>query len=456
MNNSAEDLIGSYLDGTISQEEMAELQEHLRHDSKVRDRFLSMLRVDGLLREVASRPDTAISRLSSSHRKPIISLTAWALGCLLAIIGVILWLLPSSPTIPVANVGEVRSAKWLSTPLAPGERLTSGHEIKLASGSIDIHFDTGAFASIHGPAHFEIGPANHAFLHYGKAYAEADTETSEGFTIQTHAGEFVDRGTRFLATASPDGFSQVHVTSGMVDVKTPGFAHRSVTDGGGIGIESGQIPVMIQIEPGLSTPDFSFPNLPPPSQTDYASLHSDTVDMRLVTSEKSRRPGGIHPNSGNTEVLFDGDGQTSHDRPYESVFFDNSIHGHFLLNLGKSIPISRIHTYSWHRNADNPQETLRAVQRYTLWGSNAKAAPQFPSPEWTRIARVDTDAFFDVKAEQIPDRPTQQACAIFSNGGSLGNYRHLLFEVLPTSNFDGHLVHHTFFGEIDIFEATSE
>ena len=58
---------------------------------------------------------------------------------------------------------------------------------------------------------------------------------------------------------------------------------------------------------------------------------------------------------------------------------------------------------------------------------------------WTRIARVNTDRFFEV--HEPLERPAQQACTITAARGEIGQFRYLLW------------VTHggTFFGEFDVF-----
>ncbi|MEM9015792.1 MAG: hypothetical protein AAGC68_02175, partial [Verrucomicrobiota bacterium] len=66
-----------------------------------------------------------------------------------------------------------------------------------------------------------------------------------------------------------------------------------------------------------------------------------------------------------------------------------------------------------------------------------------------RIARVDTDVFFQV--DDRTDRPSQQACRLLPPKGAIGEFRYLLFEVLPTIDVGADAPRHTFFSEIDIF-----
>ena len=100
-----------------------------------------------------------------------------------------------------------------------------------------------------------------------------------------------------------------------------------------------------------------------------------------------------------------------------------------------------------------------ALSSATPSGAAAQKNPIQPDAEnnagWTRIARVNTDAFFGVREQ--PDRPPQQASSIFSGGkNAIGSFRYLLFEVTPTPMPDGMRPRHTFFGEIDIFTYTPQ
>ena len=63
---------------------------------------------------------------------------------------------------------------------------------------------------------------------------------------------------------------------------------------------------------------------------------------------------------------------------------------------------------------------------------------------WNRIARVNTDRFFEV--HEPLERPAQQACSITAARGEIGRFRYLLWVT------EGY----TFFGEFDVFGSPSE
>ncbi|MEM7602044.1 MAG: hypothetical protein AAF357_11600, partial [Verrucomicrobiota bacterium] len=161
----------------------------------------------------------------------------------------------------------------------------------------------------------------------------------------------------------------------------------------------------------------------------------------------------IAPNSAPVSVVINGRAQQNHDDPEESFFFSEDTTGYILFDLRKTIPVTSIHTYSWHRNREKPESTLRAVQRFTVWGAEKIRPAGLPDSDnsrgWKRIARTDTDIFFQV--DRQAERPPQQACRILPAGESLGEFKYLLFEVLPTSDDEDVPARHTFFSEIDIF-----
>ena len=460
------ELVDGFLEGTLSDSEFNTLQSALRERPDLRDRYFASVRIDTLLRE---RAGTGVSIAATTEAgAPSVpenvvaidraeSASPWSYGWGLAASLVLGALLLGSlwPSGGAAEIGITDDAVWLATSRAEGEGLRVGDEVALVSGSVEIHFDSGAFTRIHGPAAFEITGTNSGFLHHGQAWSRADTESSHGFTIQTHSGRFVDRGTEFLTTARTDGFSQMQVTSGAVDAEIEGFEPQRFEKGSGLGIEPGETPVRIVIESGNENPDFAFPTIPPPTSNDHADVSKGYASVQLNSLDRKGRTNLPHIQSGPPESLLDGKAQTARDQPGESFFFPNGATGEIVLDLGEEIPVARVHTYSWHLSEVDVGRKRRAVQRYTLWASGKTRPDSLPSGEsgngWTRVARVDTDAFFGVQED--PDRPAQQAVAIQSSGPSLGNFRYLLFQVLPTPMPEDIPSRHTFFGEIDVFTS---
>lgn len=456
------DLVQRYVNEEASANDVADLECLLLADAEFRAAFLDYLSIDSALGDTVP-PDLGNkyrTRYSPFRHRAAMPLIGLACAAAIAALTIVTGILPS-PFLSnhVADVASISDdVRWLSAPHAHGDALESGSSLQLASGSVEVRFYSGALTRLHGPAHLELVSNNSAFLHYGEAFSRADNEASQGFTIHTHSGNFVDRGTEFLTTASTDGFSQLHVTSGAVDVEVPGHRRQSLRTGSGLGIEPGEVPVLIRIEPGDETPAFTFPTIPPPTDSDFADHRQGNARVEWLPTDPTNKRNSLASSSGQPELVIDGRAQSGEDEPMESLFFRDGANGLILIDLGAEVPVSKINTYSWHRNLDDPDLRRRAVQRYTLWGCGAQKPSAQPDSErsagWTRIARVNTDAFFGVREE--PDRPPQQACSIFTGEQVIGMFRYLLFEVSPTPMPDGMRPRHTFFGEIDVFTRSPQ
>ncbi len=122
------------------------------------------------------------------------------------------------------------------------------------------------------------------------------------------------------------------------------------------------------------------------------------------------------------------------------------------MDLGRSVFIEKINTYSWHQ-AREVANRVRAVQKYILYGYDGDAPPStegdLKAAGWTQIARVNSDDFFRVM--QPIDRPAQQACSITGAQGAIGRYRFLLWFVEPTRAIDPRYFNSTFYSEFDVY-----
>jgi len=170
----------------------------------------------------------------------------------------------------------------------------------------------------------------------------------------------------------------------------------------------------------------------PPVAHDFADAGSGNgIVFRFIDGHGDFRP---HSGSGIVDGTFprlnDGQSATHEDDTQRCVWYDNA--GRFFVDLGKTIKISRINTYSWHRSN-------RAPQFFSLWGSNEEVMPDAnirsdQHPGWTLIAVVDTRKLGEggVHGSSIGE--------FISPAGS---FRHLLWAVEDMGLG-------TFFTEIDI------
>lgn len=445
------DLVGRYLDGQASAEEVAQLEARMLADAPLRAEFLACARVDAAMRK-ALQSGGALAMLNPSREsRPPVWRSRWLPLAAAAAMLLAGFLVLSSPEISkrlerraaVARFGQLDSCRWMdpATQVLGGDGVAAGQRVELAAGRAELHFANGARVTLLGPAIFEPRSQLSGFLTLGEVRVAAETENAKGFVVNTPTSNFVDIGTAFTAGVSADGLSRLEVTDGIVDVVlgSPENARR-LRAGETMLVEPGEKKILTRIEAGDGTAAFRFPTIPPPSADDYADRSRGVASLRVTLGTLGRDAGRL---GGAAEVLLDGVGQSKQDSPQESVYFAPDGKGTIVMDLGQAVAVRRIHSYSWHQHEAIAAHRERAKQGFTLYGWSGDDAPDFsrdPSEDagWTRIARVNTDESLHV--EKRLDRPAQQACAITAESGDIGRFRYLLWEVRGG----------TFYGEIDV------
>jgi hypothetical protein len=175
--------------------------------------------------------------------------------------------------------------------------------------------------------------------------------------------------------------------------------------------------------------DFKFKHIASPVKDDAAS----TAKLTLID-------GDLDQGSAELAALVDGRLPRDEDEPGSNVFFRaGSSGGRFRMDLGSSIDIAQVNTYSWHPNSRGPQ----LYKLYAADGSDPKFNPDpkrgvDPSScGWKFIALVST----------LPDSGDDGGQYAASVSG-LGKYRYLLFDVYVTELYDN--FGNTFYSEIDV------
>lgn len=465
------ELFSALVDGTITTTEQADLQARLLHDRSARDVFRDFIEMESIL---AWEVKQAVSGGPSKGNDP--SGNSGILGRVAAVVGPIIIAAAAAavfaavmfPAVPggrsapggagdpagagdtVARIVSVAAG----TEFSAGERLGVGRRLDVEIGEIVVRFDCGALVTMNGPCILEIESSKRAFLERGQVRALAEDPSAKGFTIRTVRSRIVDLGTEFVTSVAPDGHSRVDVLSGEVLVHLAGSPATShLRQGEMMAIEPGGRQVTVRIERGDETPEFHFSSIEPPSASDYADASQGKTRVALASGRLSVCESLPELSSGAIERLVDGRAQAAADAPLEAVFFEENGRGGFFFDLGRATAIRKVNSFSWHRSRFASENTVRATQKYTLWGYAGDEPPSAGEPSasrgWDRIARINTDSFFDVATPR--DRPAQQACSITSETGSLGRYRFLLFMVEPTPAAHDDDIDHTFYGEIDIY-----
>lgn len=445
-----ETLINLFIDGRAAGAEVEALSRELESREDARALYLSIVRMHAALVDRGAhgpeRVNTALSLRRARRRSDVAGLLR---ARPLAAGG--FWLIDQGRTI--ARFAELENCRWVGpgADVRAGEPIRKGRMVELASGTAHIVFNTGARVALLGPCIFEVTSSKGGFLTLGQMKTVAATPESKGFTIKTRTARIVDVGTEFVTSAALDGQSRIDVTSGEVFVHLRGVRDpQRLRTGEALSVEAGRTQIMVRIESGDDTASFNFPTIEPPTSNDYADASRGFASIRVVH-------GKLHSTaaipSGPPDILLNGRGQSAPDSPAESVFFENDAIGMLLLDLGVSISVSKINTYSWHRDRGDGENRVRAAQKYMLYGYAGEKPPpveqSLADAGWIPLARVNSDDFFNVKARV--DRPAQQACSITSAHGPIGRYRYLLWRVEPSQSPTPLRFNNAFYSEFDIY-----
>ena len=195
-----------------------------------------------------------------------------------------------------------------------------------------------------------------------------------------------------------------------------------------------QVTVTVDHNAGdAATKEFKFKRVPSPAKDDAGTK----AKLALVVGKQD-------PNGAGLSALTDGALPAQEDGPRANFFFDSgSDGGRFLLDLGSAIEIAQVNTYSWHPNTRGPQV-------YNLYASDGTDLKFNAEPNanidptncgWKLIASVDT-------RPKSGDGGGQYGVSIADSSGSLGKFRYLLFDSVPTETDDAS--GNTFYSEVDV------
>ena len=178
--------------------------------------------------------------------------------------------------------------------------------------------------------------------------------------------------------------------------------------------------------------DFESLSMGPPSNSDYADESSgNDVAFRYFDASGKYRP---HFGSGAVDGTFprlnDGARAQNDDDTGRCVWYDNE--GRFTVDLGGSVRLDRINTYSWHRGD-------RAPQYFSLWGTNG---PHMPSVGFSKGGHDGWVLVAVVNTKELGEGGVHGS-SVSAREGFLGPFRHLLWIAEDVGQG-------TFFTEIDI------
>ena len=135
----------------------------------------------------------------------------------------------------VGRVTGILDAKWSDTQTATilGANVALGRKYDLASGLLEITYNTGAKVILQGPVSYEVASKDSGLLSVGRLTARLDSAKPQAanqksslstihyplFTIKTPTATVTDLGTEFAVEVTKDGTTTSHVFRGSVCVQ---------------------------------------------------------------------------------------------------------------------------------------------------------------------------------------------------------------------------------------------
>jgi len=251
-------LMGPLVNGTISSERYATLEQLLYEDAEARRFYFEYLDVDFELRHWQTSqagPDAVEEMLRHAKESMVVArprvgralryaLVVAATLCASLVLHQLLGRpdrgdgelaappsVPAAPTAPAEYIATLFMSDdciWNNqeNTLDAGSRLSPGR-VKLREGVASIRFDSGALLVLEGPTELEIESAVSATLLSGKMVFRGDEISSE-FKLNTAFSTFVDLGTEYAVSLDSDGAGEIHVFEGVVEQFSKGAVGRAV------------------------------------------------------------------------------------------------------------------------------------------------------------------------------------------------------------------------------------
>ena len=224
------DLIGAYLDGRASADDIRRLEGILRTDADFRRLFLEHLNIDGALGEFAGLADGAAEvparvqprrlrrRSNAAGLVPRAARLAVA-ACAAAGVAVLVLLLRPLSLSPdtVTRIEVVESSQ--GSDYSPGQ-LLGEPSVSIDRGRVTLQLDDGPTLDLSAPADVEVINGMHVHVHGGDVTVDVGDQAT-GFIVDTTAARVVDLGTRFAVNVGETGETDVVVLEGEIEVREP-------------------------------------------------------------------------------------------------------------------------------------------------------------------------------------------------------------------------------------------
>ena len=222
------DLISSWLDGRLSAEESARLEQDLLHSRAARDEFRAWADLDSLLVQQAEAGQNNSGQNNSNNNgqsaqvaMPAVRQPWWiaaAAGSAAAVLAMVLVVWAVRPPVdrPLATITGTQFLLPAepAAALAAGQSLDAGR-VAILGGVVQLKLRNGVRIVMQGPSEIDLIDEMNAFLHMGNAVVRVPKGMS-GFRLDTAATDVLDLGTEFAVKAEGGFVTEVQVYDGAV------------------------------------------------------------------------------------------------------------------------------------------------------------------------------------------------------------------------------------------------
>ena len=248
LTTEEQDWLDDYLDGAISPEAFESLQNRLVENAALRSVMRRYLAIDDSLRDVGENGAEAATepwlRVVEPEKKVIrfpgfIPIAAAAALAFFLGTAVMQWsstddeMGPEPSAQGFAVIERLFDASWAqSEPVRREGDLLGGEVFRLASGTAEIQFFSGASMTIEGPAEIALKSAWEAVCSEGNVRMQVPP-AARGFKLQAPGTEIIDLGTEFGLSVR-DGKGHVEVIDGEISVRPKGGEEQLLTKGAAV------------------------------------------------------------------------------------------------------------------------------------------------------------------------------------------------------------------------------
>lgn len=227
------ELASAVIDGNANESQLRELTEILRESPSARDEYLALVDLHATLAtEIATAPTGAQPCVAKPPTLPRRSWMPFAATAALAacLLITVTWFGIDDSDVRLdsfVTVVQATEAEWESGQIDIGKRIGPA-TMRLKSGLVRLEFDSGVEVTLEGPAVYKLVDVAKTELKSGLLTATVPPG-AEGFTVDTPSAQVIDLGTSFGIDLTHDGFSNVSVFDGEVEVAPLDSSQRETT-----------------------------------------------------------------------------------------------------------------------------------------------------------------------------------------------------------------------------------